>query len=72
MFESHKILTLVFHFCHLCALAQNILAALVDRFSNISWSRGYKTFFMLNSAEHEIFSANRYENPNKSWHFHIY
>ena len=23
---------------------------------------GYKTFFMLNSAEHEIFSANKYEN----------
>ena len=26
----------------------------------------YKTFFMLNSAEHEIFSANKYENANKS------
>ena len=23
--------------------------------------RDYKTFFMLNSAEHEIFSANKYE-----------
>ena len=34
--------------------------------------RGYKTFFMLNSAEHEIFSANKYENANDSWHFHIY
>ena len=34
--------------------------------------RGYNTFFMLNSAEHEIFSANKYENSNKSWHFHIY
>ena len=30
--------------------------------------QGYKTFFMLNSAEHEIFSANKYE----IWHFHIY
>ena len=27
---------------------------------------GYKTFFMLNSAEHEIFSANKYENANNS------
>ena len=27
-------------------------------------TRGYKTFFMLNSAEHEIFSANKYENAN--------
>ena len=29
-------------------------------------------FFMLNSAEHEIISANKYENANNSWHFHIY
>ena len=34
--------------------------------------RGYKTFFMLNSAEHEIFFANNNENASKSWHFHIY
>ena len=34
--------------------------------------RGYKTFFMLNSAEHELFTATKYENANKSWHFHIY
>ena len=32
----------------------------------------YKTFFMLNSAEHEIFSANKYEDANNGWHFHIY
>ena len=25
---------------------------------------GYKTFFMLNSAEHENFTANNYENAN--------
>ena len=37
-----------------------------------TWPRGYKTFFMLNAAEHEIFSANKYENANNSWHFHIY
>ena len=60
-------------------------------------SRGYKTFFMLNSAqyeifhakknlklltmptsflvniaEHENFSAYKYENANYCWHFHIY
>ena len=33
--------------------------------------------FLLNIAEHEIFSANKYENANyenanHSWHFHIY
>ena len=31
-----------------------------------------KLFYMLNSAEYEIFSANEYENANNSWHFHIY
>ena len=35
-------------------------------------ARCYKTFFMLSSAEHEIFSANKYENANYSCHFHIY
>ena len=38
----------------------------------IFWPQGYKVFFMLNSAECEIFSANKYENANNSWHFHIY
>ena len=28
-----------------------------------------KLFFILNSAEHEFFSANKYENANNSWHF---
>ena len=28
--------------------------------------KGYKTFFMLNSAEHEIFSAYKYENANNT------
>ena len=32
----------------------------------------YITFFMLNWAEHEIFSANKYENANYFWHFYIY
>ena len=30
----------------------------------VTWPRGYKKFFMLNSAEHENFSANKYENAN--------
>ena len=30
------------------------------------WPQDYKTFFMPNSAEHEIFSANKYENANNS------
>ena len=28
--------------------------------------------FLLNVAEHENFSANKYENANYCWHFHIY
>ena len=28
-------------------------------------------FFLLNIAEYENFSANKYENANYSWHFHI-
>ena len=28
--------------------------------------------FLLNITEHVIFSANKYENANNSWHFHIY
>ena len=28
-------------------------------------------FVLLNIAEHEIFSAKKYENANFSWHFHI-
>ena len=28
--------------------------------------------FLLNIAKHEIFSANKYENANNSWYFHIY
>ena len=31
----------------------------------ISWARGYKTFFVLNSAEHEILNAHKYENIKK-------
>ena len=29
-------------------------------------------FYILNSAEHEIFAANKFENANISWHFHFY
>ena len=36
------------------------------------WARSYKTFFMLNSAEHEILNAHKYEKANNCWHFDIY
>ena len=31
-----------------------------------------KNSFLLNIAEHENFSVNKYENANYCWHFHIY
>ena len=34
--------------------------------------QGYKTFLVLKSAEHEITSADKYENANLCWHFHIF
>ena len=30
-----------------------------------SWPRGYKTFFVLNSVEHEILNAHKYKNIKK-------
>ena len=30
-----------------------------------SWPRGYKTFFILNSVEHEISNAHKYKNIKK-------
>ena len=33
----------------------------------IYWYRGYKTFFMLNSAQHEIFSAIKYDSCHFSY-----
>ena len=35
----------------------------------ISWPRGYKTFFVLNSVEHEILNAHKYKNIKKFSYF---
>ena len=35
-----------------------------------SWARGYKTFFMLNSAEHEICPANKSQITDNCKFFH--
>ena len=34
-----------------------------------AWHRGYKTFFMLNSAEHELLNAHYYEKNQEIQHF---
>ena len=39
---------------------------------NTSWVLTIATIFLLNIAEYETFSANKYENANYCWHFHIY
>ena len=41
------------------SLAQMILAVLLEAISEKDWPRGYKTFFLLNSTEHEIFPAHK-------------
>ena len=33
--------------------------------------RGYKTFFMHNSAEHRIYPAHKCKNANNCWYFNI-
>ena len=35
------------------------------------WGRGYKTFFMLNSAGHEIQTAHEYWNSQNQWNFQV-
>ena len=50
----------------------SIFAFLAVKETGHTRPRGYKLFFMINSAEHELFSANKYEHTNNSWHFHIY
>ena len=44
----------------------------VAEYGNWSGSKVIKLFFMLKSVKHEIFTANKYENANNSWLFHIY
>ena len=34
-------------------------------FALLSWARGYKTYFMLNSIGHEILNARKYKNIKK-------
>ena len=41
-----------------CGVAEN-------RIAKQDWPQGNKTFFMLNSAEHEILNAHKYENIKK-------
>ena len=35
------------------------------------WPRGYKTFFKLNSTEHVILPANKFQNGRNQRNFHV-
>ena len=37
----------------------------LEAISEEDWPRGYKTFSMLNSVEHEILNAHKYKNIKK-------
>ena len=37
-----------------------------------TWPRCSKTFFMLNSTEHELYPVLKCLNANNCWHFNIY
>ena len=39
-------------------------------FREVTWPRGYKTFFMLNSVEHEMLNAHKYKNIKKFGFFY--
>ena len=38
---------------------------------NLTWPQGYKTFFVLNSIEHEILNAHKYKNIKKLGFFQV-
>ena len=37
----------------------------LENIISLNWPRGYKTFFVLNSVEHEISYAHKYKNIKK-------
>ena len=57
-FEYNNVFRLSLHVYYSLEYVKHPLGVL----SVLTWPRGYKMFFMLNSAEHEIFSANKDEN----------
>ena len=50
-----------FKTCRLC----HVSAAKTGKAVTELWPRGYKTFFVLNSIEHEILNAHKYKNIKK-------
>ena len=40
--------------------------------AELIWPQGFKTFFILNSADYEIYPAHKCYNANNCCHFNIY
>ena len=60
------------HSLHLCPCLVYASSEGSGETSYMTWPRVYKTFSMLNSAEHEIYPAHKCQNANNCWHLNIY
>ena len=54
----------------MCVIENNCMHSIIDQQECMvtkfhTWSQGYKTFFVLNSIEHEILNAHKYKNIKK-------
>ena len=47
-----------------------VKASIKDKVLGRIWARGYKTFFMLNSVEHELLNADKLKNIKKVGFFY--
>ena len=47
-------LTIIKSFLHECIVIKAL------KIKSLAWAQNYKTFFILNSAEHEIYPAQKY------------
>ena len=64
--KSTDIVTMCLSITNACQFVCVLLSLLILRMKCISsWPRGYKTFFVLNSVEHEISNAHKYKNIKK-------
>ena len=67
-----KILLCVFLFCRVPRRCTSLWRPYIKTglFCRTVWPGGYKTFFILNSSEHEILNAHKYENITNFSIFH--
>ena len=51
--------------CYPKVFNSELCITMKERFYFQTWPRGYKTFYLLNSVEHEILNAHKYKNIKK-------